>query len=99
MPKTTSSQSQHSPFDAFAFDPRAGLDAWQKMTGAYVERLESLHTELGTLQAKGLEQGRALVDEAASVMKASMDYAGRLGDEWRKRTLEATRRTAGTARD
>jgi len=99
MPKTTSSQSQQSPFETFSFDPRAGLEAWHKMTGAYVERLESLHAELGTLQAKGLEQGRALVDEAASVMKASMDYAGRLGDEWRKMTLEATRRSAGTPRD
>ncbi len=99
MPKTTPSQSQQSPFDAFAFDPRAGLDAWHKMTGAYVERLESLHTELGTLQTKGLEQGRALVDEAASVMKASMEYAGRLGDEWRKMALEATRRAAGNTRD
>lgn len=98
MPKTTTSQSQHKS-DVFPFDPSAGLAAWHKMTDAYVDRLETLHGELGQIQARGMEQGRVLIDEAANLMKASMNYAGRLQDEWRKMALDATRRVADTTTD
>jgi len=98
MAKTTTSQSQHeTPF--IPFDPTAGLEAWRKMSDAFVARMETLHGEIGRVSERAAEQGRTVIEEAADLMKASIDYTVHLGDEWRKMALDATRRASTPTHD
>jgi hypothetical protein len=81
MSDTKSSQSQHaSPFT--------------KPLADGVARAESAFAEYGKLEEKMLEHAVTGIDEAARLSKESLAYGAALMTEWRKLTLEATRRAA-----
>jgi hypothetical protein len=73
---------------------REAQDAWKKMMGEHVARMEQVYAETARLQAQGLEQGQKAVDELARLSKDSFQYMGQLSAEWRKLTIEATKKTA-----
>ena len=68
--------------------------AWQKMVDDGVARMELATAELTRVQEQALAQNRHAIDEMAKLSKDSIDYFGQLTAEWRKLTLDATRKTA-----
>ena len=57
---------------------------------AHTDRLEAMFVELEKVQRKNLEQMESAIDEGAKLMKASLEYSGKMMDEWRRLTLLAT---------
>ena len=57
-------------------------------------RIESVFSELGKLEEKGLEQACAQLDEATRLTKVSLAYASELAAQWRKLVIDATKRSA-----
>jgi hypothetical protein len=68
--------------------------AWQKMLGDHLARVELATAELGRVQEQALEQNRLAIDEMAKLSRESVNYFGQLSAEWRKLTLDATRKAA-----
>jgi ferritin-like metal-binding protein YciE len=50
--------------------------------------------EAAKLETKGMEQATSAIDELGKMQKDSLAYLAQLTTEWRKLTLEATKRTA-----
>jgi methyl-accepting chemotaxis protein len=73
---------------------REAQDAWKKMMGDHAARMEQMYAETARLQAQGLEQSQKAVEELARLSKDSIQYMGQLSAEWRKLTIEATKKTA-----
>ena len=73
---------------------REAQDAWKKMMGDHVTRVEQAYAETARLQAQGLEQSQKAVDDLAKLSRDSIQYAFQLSAEWQKLTIEATRKTA-----
>ncbi len=65
---------------------------WQSMMDQQVERINAFYTDLGEVESKSAEQASKNIDEMARLTKASLDYALQLSAEWRRVSLEATRR-------
>lgn len=72
----------------------AAQGAWTKVLGNTVARLELAGAEVARLQEHALEQNRVAIDEMAKLSKESFNYFGQLSAEWRKLTLDATRKAA-----
>lgn len=73
-----------------------GLTAasWKKMVDEQVERLESFYEQAGSVEEKGIEQARTAIEESARLMKEALTWQTQILAEWRRVSLEATRRTA-----
>jgi hypothetical protein len=72
----------------------AAQGAWTKMLGDTLARMELAGAEIARVQEQALEQNRHAIDEMAKLSKDSFNYFGQLSTEWRKLTLEATRKAA-----
>lgn len=59
-----------------------------------VDRMESFYEQAAEMEEKGMEQVRVGIEESARLMKEAITWQGQLVTEWRRLTLEATRRTA-----
>lgn len=70
------------------------LDSWKKMVDEQMARVTSIYDELSKVEGKQIDQLRSGIDEAAKMMKESLAYATQLTAEWRRLSLEATRRAA-----
>lgn len=68
--------------------------AWKRMVDEQTGRVESLYAEIAKVEDKGVERLNAAVDESARLMKDSFSWYGEMSAEWRKMSLDATRRTA-----
>lgn len=68
--------------------------AWKRMVEEQTGRVESLYTEIAKVEDKGIERMHAAVEESARLMKDGFSWYGEMSAEWRKMTLDATRRTA-----
>ena len=83
---------------AFPVDPSAamsaGFDTWARWTREGVARMQALSEELAKLESASYERTRTATDELAQLVTDSLSYANQIGAEWRKLTLEATRRGA-----
>ena len=69
-------------------------DGFKKAIDDNAARVESAFSELGKLEAKGLEQACAQLDEATRLTKVSLAYASELAAQWRKLVIDATRPSA-----
>lgn len=69
-------------------------DTWTKMVDDHVVRITGAWDEAAKMEAKGLEQAVSAVDELAKIQKETLNYFGNLTAEWRKLSLDATKRTA-----
>lgn len=69
-------------------------DTWTKMVDDHVARVTGAWDEAAKVEAKGLEQAASAIDELAKIQKETLDYFGNLTAEWRKLSLDATKRTA-----
>jgi hypothetical protein len=72
----------------------AAQGAWQKMLADSIARMELASAEVARMQETALSQNRQAIDEMAKLSRDSVDYFGQLSTEWRKLTLEATRKAA-----
>jgi hypothetical protein len=68
--------------------------AWKRMVEEQTGRVESMHAEMAKIEDKGIERMHAAVEESARLMKDSFSWYGEMSAEFRKMTLDATRRTA-----
>ena len=69
-------------------------DNFRKAVTDHAERVDSVFSEMGKLEEKGLEQAAAQLDEVARLTKVSLAYASELTAQWRKLWVDAARRTA-----
>ena len=56
-------------------------------------RVESMLGEVARIEQQGAAQTRHLLEEWMKIASASVTYGVELSDQWRKLSLEATRRT------
>lgn len=68
--------------------------AWKRMVDEQTGRVESIYAEMAKVEDKGVERLHSAVDESARLMKDSFTWYSELSAEWRKMSLDATRRTA-----
>jgi flagellar biosynthesis component FlhA len=73
---------------------REAQSAWKKAADEQLARMELAYGEVARMQEQSLEQSRHAVDEMAKLTKDSFNYFGQLSAEWRKLSLEATRKAA-----
>ncbi len=71
--------------------------AWKKMVDDQIARTELAYAEMARVQQQVLTHNKEAIDQMAKLTKDSVDYLAQLGAEWRKLTLEATRRTVDLA--
>jgi len=74
-------------FDPFVQSQKA-LELWTKATQDQLARMAEMGKQIETLSAQQTELRRDAIDETARLMKASVDYATKLGGEWRKILVE-----------
>lgn len=74
--------------------PQQFLDVWVKMTNEQVARMDQMAEQLHKLNGQTVERTREAIDETARLMKESLSYATQLSTEWRKITLDATKKAA-----
>jgi len=70
------------------------FDAWKKVVDENIARMGSMYEELAKFEGKGVDQARTAIDEFSKLCKESLSYATQFSSEWRRVSLEATRRTA-----
>ena len=70
------------------------LDTWSKLTQEQIARMDQMAEQMFKLQGQAVTRTRDAIDETARLMKESLTYATELSGEWRKITLDATKRAA-----
>lgn len=71
-----------------------GLEGFRKLAEEQVTRMGALYEELGQIEQQGAAKAVAGFEEYGRLMKESLRYGAKLSAEWRKLTVEATRRAA-----
>jgi len=71
-----------------------GFGMWKKAWEDHVNRVSTIFTEVGKAEQKSVEQFTNAVDEVAKLTRENMAYATQLAGEWRKLSLEATKKAA-----
>jgi hypothetical protein len=72
--------------------PQQFSETWTRMAKEQLARLEGLAEQMAKLQGQHVERAQEAIDESARLMKESISYANQLGAEWRKLSLETTRK-------
>jgi hypothetical protein len=83
----TDSQTQQNP------QVQQAQQAAAKMMEDQLDRMQAFQAEIAKLEAKGVEQARQAIDEAARLWKESLSYGAQLGAAWRNLAIDATRRS------
>ena len=69
-------------------------DGLRRLVEEQVAQIEAWSGEASKLEAKSREQALAAIEEGAKLMRASLEYSGKLGAEWRRMALDGAKRTA-----
>lgn len=77
--------------------PQQFMDAFLKASAEQVERMEQMTAQFEELQQKSLARAYEAIDESARLMKESIASAVKLSEEWRKITLDATKKAAAAS--
>lgn len=95
--ENSQAQQKNQTANPFPFDPSAafatGLDTWARMTQEGLHRMQAFFDELAKLEGSQYERTRTAADEVAKLVGDTFSYANQMTNEWRKLTLEATRRS------
>jgi hypothetical protein len=83
-------------FDTVISQSQQFVAGWSKLWQDQLARMEAASEEAAKLQAQGAVRTGEVIDELAKLGKASLEYANRLGTEWRRAGLDAWRRSAET---
>ncbi len=92
-------------FDAKSFDPAQSpffqpqkvLELWTKATQDQLARMAEMGKHFETLTEQQTERTREAIDESARLLKSSVDYATKLGGEWRKISLDLANQAVSSA--
>ena len=71
-----------------------GFGMWKKAWEDHMSRVNAVMTEANKLEQKNVEQFTNAVDEVAKLTRENLAYATQLASEWRKLSLEATKKAA-----
>lgn len=74
--------------------PQQFMDAFAKMSAEQLERMEQMTAQFEEMQQKTLARAYEAIDESARLMKESIAYTVKLSEEWRKITVDATKKAA-----
>ena len=84
-------------FDAFVQSQKA-LELWTRATQEQLVRMGEMAKQADEVQTQSILKTRDAIDESSRLMKASMDYAQELSNEWRRVSLElAAKATSATS--
>lgn len=67
---------------------------YQKFVNDSMARMGQLFSEVAKLQSQAAEQATRAIDDTARLMKESITYAAQLSEEFRKLSLENSRKAA-----
>lgn len=67
-------------------------NAFASAAEAQLQRVEAFYAQLAELEAKALEQHKSALEESARMAREGMAFGATIAAEWRKASLEATRR-------
>ena len=79
----TPSQAQQIP----------GMDAWKKMMDEQTARMGQLFDELAKAHTRFVEYGNGQIDEAAELWKTQFNYVNSLYSDYRRISMDATKKT------
>ena len=71
-----------------------GFGMWKKAWDDHVARVNAIFGEVNKLEQKNAEQFTNAVDEVAKMTRENLAYATQLTSEWRKVSLETTKKAA-----
>ena len=71
-----------------------GFGVWKKAWEDHVSRVNAIVTEVNKVEQKNVEQFTNAVDEFAKLTRENLAYATQLAAEWRKLSLDATKKAA-----
>lgn len=71
-----------------------GFGMWKKAWDDHVTRVNAIFGEVNKLEQKNAEQFTNAVDEVAKMTRENLAYATQLTSEWRKLSLETTKKAA-----
>ena len=74
--------------------PQQFLGMWIKATEDQVARMDAMNAEFAKLQGQALERAQEAALETTKLMKQTLEYSNALAAEWRKITLDATKKAA-----
>lgn len=77
--------------------PQQFVDAFAKMSAEQLERMEQMTAQFEEMQQKTLTRAYEAIDESARLMKESIASAVKLSEEWRKITVDATKKAAAAS--
>ena len=63
----------------------------QKIASEGTARVEQMFGEFEKFEAQQQQRAVDMIDEGARLMKASVEYSMKLGEEWRKLALQANK--------
>lgn len=88
------------PFGQFGqfVQPQQFLEMFSKASAAELARMEQMQKQFEDLQKQAITRTFEAIDESARLMKESLSYAVKLSEEWRKITIENTKKAAATAK-
>lgn len=69
-------------------------DNWKQAMTDHSARMEAFQQEWTSLERKNTEQAMKNMDEAARLFRESLNYSTQMMNEWRRLSLEGTRRAA-----
>jgi predicted transcriptional regulator len=72
--------------------PQQMLEIWTKATQEQLARMDKMAEQVQSMQGQAVERTKEAIDETARLMKESVAYATALSNEWRKVSLEATKK-------
>jgi hypothetical protein len=68
------------------------LEMWTRATQEQLARMDKMAEQVQSMQGQAVDRTKEAIDETARLMKESLVYATALSAEWRKVTLEATKK-------
>lgn len=77
----------------FPFAIPFGAEAFRKSVTDAQERWSAALEESTKVEAQGMAHTKMLIDEGAKLAHETLNYWTNLGNEWRKLSLEATKRS------
>ena len=68
--------------------------AFKKILDDQIGRVELAYGEMARIQEQTMAQNRQALEDMAKLTRDSVEYWGQLTSEWRKLTLDASKKTA-----
>ncbi len=85
-------------YKLFGVDPSSlwtsGFDAWAQMTKENFDRMQSFYDELADMETASYDRAKQSAREVGSMMGETVSYLADMTREWRRLSIEATKRSA-----